>query len=96
MATAAGMFLALAPLAVLIGLPVWGLCLWATGYVSLSSIVVAAVFPLLVLVTPHAGSPAVIASSGLAALIIYSHRANIRRLLAGPENRFRTRKELAP
>lgn len=95
-ATAAGMFLALAPLAVIIALPVWGLCLWATGYVSLSSILVAVIFPLLVLVTPHAGAPAVIASIGLAALIVYAHRANIRRLLAGTENRFRTRKELTP
>jgi glycerol-3-phosphate acyltransferase PlsY len=95
-ATAAGMFLALAPLAVVIALPVWGLCLWTTGYVSLSSILAAAIFPILVLVTPHAGAPALIASIGLAALIVYSHRANIRRLLAGTENRFRTRKELTP
>ena len=95
-ATAAGMFLALAPYAVLISLPVWGLCVWVTGYVSLSSILVAAVFPVLILLTPHAGAPAVVASIGLAVLIFYSHRANIRRLLAGTENRFRTRKEPAP
>jgi glycerol-3-phosphate acyltransferase PlsY len=95
-ATAAGMFLALAPVAVVIALPVWGLCLWATGYVSLSSILVAVIFPVLVLVTPHDGAPAVIASVGLALLIVYSHRANIRRLLSGTENRFRTRKEITP
>ncbi|HKV72381.1 MAG TPA: glycerol-3-phosphate 1-O-acyltransferase PlsY [Gemmatimonadales bacterium] len=95
-ATAAGMFLALAPFAVVIALPVWGLCLWATGYVSLSSILVAAVFPVLVLLTTHGSAPPLIASIGLALLIIYSHRANIRRLIAGTENRFRTRKELTP
>lgn len=95
-ATAAGMFLALAPSAVLIALPVWGLCLWATGYVSLSSMLVAIVFPLLVRFTPHQGRPAVVASVALAALIVYSHRANIRRLVTGTENRFRTRKELTP
>lgn len=95
-ATAAGMFLALAPLAVLIALPVWGVCLWVTGYVSLSSILVAVVFPLLVRFTPHQGRPAVIASIGLAALIVYAHRANIRRLRDGTESRFRTRKELSP
>ena len=94
-ATAAGMFLALAPFAVLIGLPVWGLCLWVTGYVSLSSIVVAATFPLWVLLTTHDALPTLIASIGLALLIIYSHRKNIERLLDGTENRFRTRKELA-
>ncbi|HKV70518.1 MAG TPA: glycerol-3-phosphate 1-O-acyltransferase PlsY [Gemmatimonadales bacterium] len=95
-ATAAGMFLALAPIAVVIALPVWALCLWATGYVSLSSIVVAIVFPVLVLLTTHGAAPTLIASIGLALLIVYSHRANIRRLVAGTENRFRTRKELTP
>jgi len=95
-ATAAGMFLALAPFAVVIALPVWGLCLWATGYVSLSSILVAAIFPVLVLLTTHGSAPPLIASIGLALLIVYSHRANIRRLIAGTENRFRTRKELTP
>lgn len=93
-ATAAGMFLALAPIAVLLALPVWGLCLWATGYVSLSSIVVAVLFPVLVRLTTGGAAPPFIASIGLAALIVYSHRGNIRRLLAGTENRFRTRKEL--
>jgi large subunit ribosomal protein L6 len=34
------------------------------------------------------------ASIALAAFIVFSHRANIQRLLAGTENRFRTRKEL--
>lgn len=95
-ATAAGMFLALAPVAVVIALPVWGLCLWATGYVSLSSILVAVVFPVLVLLTTHGAAPTLIASIGLALLIVYAHRANIRRLVAGTENRFRTRKELTP
>lgn len=94
-ATAAGMFLALAPLAVAIALPLWGVCLWATGYVSLSSILAAAAFPLLVHLT-HPGATATLwASIALAALIVFSHRANIARLLKGTESRFRTRKELA-
>ncbi len=92
-ATAAGMFLALAPLAMAIALPVWGLCLWATGYVSLSSMLAAAAFPLLVHFTLPGTIPTLWASVALAALIFYSHRANIGRLLAGTENRFRTRKE---
>lgn len=94
-ATAAGMFLALAPVAVAIALPMWGACLWGTGYVSLSSIITAGGFPVLVYLT-RPGEPAtLIASVALAALIIFSHRANIRRLMAGTENRFRTRKDLA-
>ena len=91
-ATAAGMFLALAPLALAIALPVWGLCLWATGYVSLSSILAAAVFPLLVHFTRPGATATLWASVALAGLIVFSHRANIARLLAGTENRFRTRK----
>lgn len=94
-AAAAGMFLALAPLAVLIALPVWGLCLWLTGYVSLSSMIAAATFPVWVRLTAPGARPTLWASVALAALIIFAHRANIRRLAAGTENRFRTRKELA-
>jgi glycerol-3-phosphate acyltransferase PlsY len=93
-ATAAGMFIALAPLAVAIALPLWGICLWLTGYVSLSSILAAATFPLLVRLTRPEAVATLWASVALAALIVVSHRANIRRLLAGTENRFRTRKEL--
>ena len=98
-ATAAGMFLALAPLAVLISLPIWGATLWLSGYVSVASIAVAVLFPLWVRVTAPAegeGEPSAFwASVVLALLIVYSHRANIRRLMDGTENRFRTRKGVA-
>ncbi len=94
-ATAAGMFLALAPLAVAIALPVWGACLWITGYVSLSSMIAAASFPLWVHLSRPEMPAAFWAAVALAALIVYSHRANIRRLLRGTENRFRTRKEMS-
>ena len=94
-ATAAGMFLALAPIAVLIAIPVWAICLWLTGYVSLSSIIAVLSVPLSVaLLQPH--SPYVFwASVALVALIIFAHRRNIARLLNGSENRFRTRKTTA-
>jgi glycerol-3-phosphate acyltransferase PlsY len=90
-ATAAGMFLALAPLAVLIAIPIWGLCLWLTGYVSLSSIIAVLSVPLTVtLLQPD--SPYVFwASVALVVLIVFAHRRNVARLLAGTENRFRTR-----
>jgi len=90
-ATAAGMFLALAPVAVLLAIAVWGMCLWLTGYVSLSSIIAVLSVPLTVaLLQPH--SPYVFwASVALVALIIFAHRRNIGRLIAGTENRFRTR-----
>src|SRR5437660_7779006 len=44
-ATAAGVFLALAPVAVVVAILVWALCLWLTGYVSLSSIIAVASLP---------------------------------------------------
>ena len=90
-ATAAGMFLALAPLAFVIAIPVWALCLWITGYVSLSSVVAVVTFPVWVRLT-EPGSPASFwASVALAGLIVFAHRANIKRLIAGTEHRFRTR-----
>ena len=94
-ATAAGMFLALAPIAVLIAIPIWGACLWLTGYVSLSSIIAVLTVPVSVaLFQPN--SPSVFwASVVLVALIIVAHRRNISRLVAGTENRFRTRKTVS-
>jgi glycerol-3-phosphate acyltransferase PlsY len=92
-ATAAGVFTALAPLAFAIALPVWGLCLWITGFVSLSSIVAALTFPLWVRLTAG-GGPTFWASALLALLIVLAHRVNIGRLLAGTENRFKTRKQV--
>lgn len=94
-ATALGVFLALAPVAVLIALPVWGGSLWFTGYVSLASLVAAASFPVWVKLTAPGAVPAFWASIALAVLIVYSHRANVQRLLAGTENRFHTRRGLS-
>jgi len=93
-ATAAGMFLALAPVAVLLAILVWGICLWLTGYVSVSSIVAVASVPLSVwlLGYPHDSPYVLWASLALVALIIFAHRRNIARLLVGTENRFRIRK----
>ena len=91
-ATATGMFLALAPLAVLIAIPVWAVCLRLTGYVSLSSILAAGSFPVWVALTTRDARPTLIASIALAAMIVYTHRSNVRRLLVGTENRFRTRR----
>ncbi len=91
-ATAGGVFLALAPLAVAISLPIWVGMLWAFGYVSVASLTVAVLFPLWVRLTRPAAPYTFWASLALALLIVYSHRANIRRLAEGTEHRFRTRK----
>jgi acyl phosphate:glycerol-3-phosphate acyltransferase len=89
-ATGAGVFLALAPVAVLGGLAVWLALVLLTGYVSLASVAAAALLPVLVALT---GAPVavLILSLLLAAFVIYAHRANIGRLLRGEEHRFRRR-----
>ena len=94
-ATSTGMFLALAPLAIAISAPVWGAALWLTGYVSLSSILASVLFPLWVRLTVPEAPWTFWASVAAALLIVFAHRENIRRLLAGTESRFRTRKRLA-
>ncbi|NLG60933.1 MAG: glycerol-3-phosphate 1-O-acyltransferase PlsY [Candidatus Cloacimonetes bacterium] len=87
-ATGAGVFLALAPTAVLAGLAVWLLLVFTTGYVSLASITAAVVLPVAVLIVQGA-NPIFYLALVLAAFVIYAHRSNVRRLLRGEEHRFR-------
>jgi acyl phosphate:glycerol-3-phosphate acyltransferase len=86
-ATSAGVFLALAPWAVLIGFVVWGITLVLTRIVSLASLLAALVLPVAVFAT---NEPWVVfwLSVALSIFVIYAHRANIRRLLRGEEHRF--------
>lgn len=87
-ATGAGVFLALTPLAVLAGLVVWGTLVLTTGYVSVASIAAAAVLPIVVLAVQGAG-PVFYLALALAVFVIYAHRSNVRRLRHGEEHRFR-------
>lgn len=87
-ATAAGVVLGLAPWGFLAGLVVWAVTLRLTGFVSLGSILAALVLPpaAWLLDSPPATT---LGCLGLLALfVVFAHRANIRRLLAGTENRF--------
>ena len=87
-ATSAGVFLGLAPWAVLAAFCVWALVLALTRYVSLASILAALVLPVFVLVLPHRGGAFIpFFTVALAAFVIWAHRANIRRLLGGEESR---------
>jgi glycerol-3-phosphate acyltransferase PlsY len=90
-ATSTGVLLALAPLAVAIGLVVWGVLVYVTGIVSLASIVSAAVLPFVILAA-QGTAPVFWLSLALAAFVIFAHRANIRRLLRGDEHSFKKRK----
>jgi acyl phosphate:glycerol-3-phosphate acyltransferase len=89
-ATGAGVFLALAPVAVLVGLGIWIVLVLTTGYVSLASITAAASLPIMVAVTA-APTEVLIMSLLLSVFVIYAHRANVRRLIRGEEHRFRRR-----
>jgi glycerol-3-phosphate acyltransferase PlsY len=91
-ATAAGMFLVLCPLAALgsIGLFVLVVVFWR--YVSLGSVAAAAAMPMLVyfLWAPHHAPPLIVTFGAFAAaiLVVYKHDANIQRLVEGREPRF--------
>jgi glycerol-3-phosphate acyltransferase PlsY len=87
-ATAAGVVLGLAPWALLAAGGVWAAALRLSGYVSLSSMVAAVSFPVLVWLLYPAQYTTLALGGGLAAFIVFTHRANVRRLLAGTANRF--------
>ncbi len=90
-ATSAGFFLAVAPWAVAVAAALWGIVFALWRYVSLASLAAAVALPAAVCLThpdPFGSGVYLTAMSILGAvLVIYLHRTNIRRLLAGKENR---------
>src|SRR5580693_5326558 len=96
-ATAAGVYLALSPLAFLAGLILFILVVGFWRYVSLGSISAAAAMPMLLyfLWAPHHAPPPVITFGALAVamLIVYKHDANLQRLVEGTEPKFNFRKQ---
>jgi glycerol-3-phosphate acyltransferase PlsY len=89
-ATALGVFLALAPWAALAGLAVFILTVVLTRYVSLGSILAAVVFPIAAWLLPHAPRTPLLTAviCIVPVIIILKHHQNIARLLHGTENRF--------
>ena len=87
-ATAAGVFLALAPLPTVLTLVVFAVVLLSSGFVSLGSLVSAVMLPVLVLVAVGAHSPVFALSALVALFVFWTHRANIGRLRRGEEHRF--------
>lgn len=86
-ATSAGVLLALAPAATVLGLLAWTLLVWLSGYVSLASMTAAVLVPIVIVIRNGPG-PLLWLTIGLAAFVVHAHRFNIRRLLAGTEHRF--------
>jgi glycerol-3-phosphate acyltransferase PlsY len=89
-AVAAGVFAVLAPIATSAAALVFVVCVWASRIVSLGSVAATIALPSIAWWT---GAPDVIVntSAGCASLIMFRHRANIRRILMGTERRMRGR-----
>jgi glycerol-3-phosphate acyltransferase PlsY len=96
-ASALGVFLAVAPLAALCSLGVFIVVFAITRYVSLASIVAAALMPVFCLLWMPDRSPVFVGGIiFLALLVISKHHANIARLMQGTESRFGRKKSLPP
>jgi glycerol-3-phosphate acyltransferase PlsY len=91
-ATTAGVFLALAPWAVLVALIVFIVAVLATRYVSVGSIAAAVALPLTVWIMSPQNLLLGSVTTALGALAIYKHKSNIQRLRAGTENRLGQKK----
>ena len=96
-ATAAGIFGALCPEAMVAALILFAVVVWFWRYVSLGSLAAAAAIPLLVylLWAPHFAPPNIVTvgSLAIAALVIFQHRGNIGRLARGEEPKFSFRRK---
>jgi glycerol-3-phosphate acyltransferase PlsY len=93
--TAAGMLISLAPIDAGISIGVFIIVLIFSGYVSLGSIAAAFAFPSVMFIRENIFKvdidgyhTLIYFSIAVCVFLIYNHRANIKRLLYGEENRF--------
>jgi glycerol-3-phosphate acyltransferase PlsY len=96
-ACGAGVLIGIAPTEFAVSIAVFLAVFFAWRYVSLGSIAAAIAFPVSLLVRHnilydeiHSYKTLIFFSIGVAVLLIYSHRKNIRRLLEGTENRVKS------
>jgi len=87
-ATALGVFLGTSPLSVLAALVIFAVVLYTWRFVSLASIVAAALIPALVWFT-DGKQETVLMAVAIAAVVIFRHQENIARLRAGTESKFK-------
>ncbi len=99
-ATSLGVIFGLVPLAALIVFAIWGIVLKISRYVSLASLVAAAMLPVVVIALMFTGGVHGWANFyfavAAAALVIKRHVPNIQRLRAGTELRFGDPKPASP
>jgi acyl phosphate:glycerol-3-phosphate acyltransferase len=89
-ATACGVFTALAPVAMPPALVVFVVAAWATKYISVGSVLASAALPPIAYAvgTPM---PVVVAAAAAATLIVFRHRSNLARVWLGTERRIGVR-----
>lgn len=91
-ATSAGAMIAFLPLVFVTSLATWALTLYFSGYVALASIAAAMSIPpttfVLGWIDGEVNYPVIFFGVFASIMAIWRHRANIRRLLAGEEDRF--------
>jgi glycerol-3-phosphate acyltransferase PlsY len=89
-AVAAGVFGVLAPVATVLSAAVFLVLVWTSRIVSVGSVAATIALPSIAWLL---GVPEIVfnASAGCASLIVFRHRANIRRILLGTERRMRGR-----
>jgi glycerol-3-phosphate acyltransferase PlsY len=85
-AVAAGVFGVLAPMATVAAAVVFLLVVWGTRVISLGSIAATVTLPAVALMS-GSSSPVAAAAVGSGALILFRHRANLRRIVSGTEQR---------
>lgn len=89
-AVAAGVFAMLTPLATGIAAALFLVTVWTTRYVSLGSIAATLALPPIAWLSGDPPS-VVVSAAGTGSLILFRHRANLRRLLEGTERRMGVR-----
>ena len=94
-ATTGGVFFGLAPLPTLIALVSFVIVVAITKRVSIGSLTAAVVLPAGVIVEKGPTHPLSIICVMIALLVIWLHRANIRRIIAGTEPKLGGKKEMA-
>lgn len=86
-ATSLGVVVALVPSGSLVTIGVWLVVFFGFGYVSLASIFAALALPVTVVLFYSQDLYRILLSLIIGILVIYRHRANMKRLLGGNENR---------
>jgi glycerol-3-phosphate acyltransferase PlsY len=87
-ATALGLYLVLAPLAVLEALVLFIFIVWKSRYISMGSISAACIIPFLIYYQLQSW-PYFAASAAISLIVVIRHRENIERIVHGTESKFK-------